>query len=131
MERIYCANFSYGDNNVKKWTHVRQYFKFYKGEMEPNIIIKNYRHCLNNFERFRFINSLLDEEREILVCSLNDEEFKCFIKILQRIVVVDKIISPSLEYLNNLYYSKMPKVKDTMKFIEVLVNNRPTKVIMR
>ena len=123
MKKVYFTNFSYGDNDIERWVDSRLCFNYYGGKPSPNKVLSGYRSCSNNYERFNFINGLLNQEREILVCSMNTNEFNCFIGILKRVEVMDDFQSPSLKIIEKKYFSKCKK--DRIIEAEVLLNNRP------
>lgn len=115
----YYTSYSYGSNDTLKWALYRD---VHKGEDINECFIsmlKKYRKCSDNYNRFLFINGLINEEREILARVLNKNEFDCFLKILSKVKVVDEFD----EFRRNLIKPKLVKVDYIKKKSELLVNN--------
>lgn len=117
MKKRYYSNFSYGSNDVLKWRLFRDSIDRQsvckgKGIYENNLLVKGFRGCNTNLERFEFINLLIDEERELLVSRINDQEFCCFISIIKRIEDLDEGFSVKKKSYNKIIFES-----------EIILNN--------
>lgn len=122
MKKRYYSNFSYGSNDVLKWKLFRnsvdkQSIGKGKGIYKSNLLVKGFRGCSNNLERFEFINLLIDEERELLVSTINDQEFCCFISILNRIEDLDDGFSVKRKSYNKVLFES-----------EIILNNKVQRI---
>lgn len=119
MRKIYTTSFSYGSNDTLKWMLSRVEGKETIYKRDYRKLLDNYRKCYDNEERFRFINILVDEEREILVNMLNPNEFCGFINILERIEIEDSYVS----LIESKITPRLVKVDYVKSKKEILVNN--------
>lgn len=119
MRKIYTTSFSYGSNDTLKWMLSRVEGKETIYKRDYRKLLDNYRKCYDNEERFKFINNLVDEEREILVNMLNPNEFCGFINIMGRIRVQDSYVS----LIESMIKPKLVKVDYVKSKQEILVNN--------
>lgn len=119
MRKIYTTSFSYGSNDTLKWMLSRVEGKETIYKRDYRKLLDNYRKCYDNEERFRFINILVDEEREILVNMLNPNEFCGFINILARIEIEDSYVS----LIESKITPRLVKVDYVKSKKEILVNN--------
>lgn len=102
MKRFF-SNYSYGDNEPSRWSKERKALNNTKPS-KVNCVLYKFRACSDSKQRFEFVNMLTDYEREILIHSMNDNEFNCFIKILSNIEIKDYSFK-SVDLLNEIYLS--------------------------
>lgn len=124
MKKFYFSNFSYGSNDTLKWKMFRESMLNFLDDSDcsysNNLILQGFRKCFDNDERFSYINNLIDEERKILVLSMGDAEFNCFIGILKRIEKEDSVSTCHERVFKKLIVERellLNNVMQTVKFV--------------